>query len=86
MAEKQNSSPYLIVVNFLVKSSMAKMMWETRTPSTMSARADLTMRITIMVILVLVMIIMMEMTMIRYKSDDKTNHDFSDKDEDDNEY
>ena len=33
---------YLTMMNFLVKSSKAKMMCETRTPRTIRARADLT--------------------------------------------
>ena len=33
---------YLTMMNFLVKSSNAKMMCETRTPRTIRARADLT--------------------------------------------
>ena len=39
---------YLTMMNFLVKSSKAKMMCETRTPRTIRARADLTITSRIM--------------------------------------
>ena len=34
----------MIAVNFLVKSSIAKIMWDTRTPRTIRARADFTIK------------------------------------------
>ena len=34
----------MIAVNFLVKSSIAKIIWDTRTPRTIRARADFTIK------------------------------------------
>ena len=55
-------SPYLTMMNFLVKSSKAKMMCETRTPRTIRARADLTtiirIKSTMMVTMMMMMMIM----------------------------